>query len=247
MDIPSDHPRAESLRLRHLLTDGFGKGFVARAGLIAHGRGEAFDYLLGERTCESAKEAEKAAAAALLHSGSPAVSVNGNAAALVCAPLVELAELTGSGIEVNLFYRTPRRLEMIEELLFEAGAKRVYGVKNETKAIPGLSSERSKSEAVAWADTVLLMLEDGDRTEKLKQMGKTVLALDLNPLSRTAQMADISIVDNIARAIPNMCVYARRLKDSNRRELKDIIDGFDNKANLALMESKIRGGFQTLK
>ena len=31
------------------------------------------------------------------------------------------------------------------------------------------------------ADTVLVPLEDGDRTEALVKMGKTVVAIDLNP------------------------------------------------------------------
>jgi len=47
MSVPKDHPRKRSLEIRHALVEGYRKGLVADEGLIAHGRGEAFDYLLG--------------------------------------------------------------------------------------------------------------------------------------------------------------------------------------------------------
>jgi len=47
--IPKNHPRYCSLKIREKLVEGFEKGFVALEGLIAHGRGESFDYLLGEK------------------------------------------------------------------------------------------------------------------------------------------------------------------------------------------------------
>ena len=62
--IPKSHPRYESLMMREKLSDGFKKGFVHETGLIAHGRGEAFDYLLGEKTSDQADIAIKTAAAA---------------------------------------------------------------------------------------------------------------------------------------------------------------------------------------
>jgi len=60
------HPRAESIRLREKLVECFDLGVVAKAGLIAHGRGEAFDYLLGEQTTPPALKAIAASAAAML-------------------------------------------------------------------------------------------------------------------------------------------------------------------------------------
>jgi len=48
--IPQSHPRAKSLQIRDMLVNGFDQGLVAKEGLMAHGRGETFDYLLGERT-----------------------------------------------------------------------------------------------------------------------------------------------------------------------------------------------------
>ncbi len=54
--IPKSHPRAKSLLIREKLVDGFDDGIVAKEGLLAHGRGEAFDYLLGEKTTTLAKK-----------------------------------------------------------------------------------------------------------------------------------------------------------------------------------------------
>jgi len=49
-NIPKSHPRYESLRTRDLIAGGVEKGIASIHGLIAHGRGEAFDYLIGEKT-----------------------------------------------------------------------------------------------------------------------------------------------------------------------------------------------------
>ena len=67
--------------------------------------------------------------------------------------------------------------------------------------IPELQSERRRVDlsGIMKADTVLVPLEDGDRTEALVKMGKTVVAIDLNPMSRTARSANITIVDNAIR------------------------------------------------
>ena len=64
--IPPTHPRYESLRIREMLAGGFEAGAVASEGLMAHGRGEAFDYMLGEESTITAQRAAHAAAAALL-------------------------------------------------------------------------------------------------------------------------------------------------------------------------------------
>ena len=48
-----------------MLVDGLRDGLVVEEGLIAHGRGESFDYLIGETTTPSAIRAIKAAAAML--------------------------------------------------------------------------------------------------------------------------------------------------------------------------------------
>ncbi|MEW6603978.1 MAG: 4-phosphopantoate--beta-alanine ligase [Thermoproteota archaeon] len=243
ISIPSNHPRAKSLHMREALVDGYRRGLVAAEGLIAHGRGEAYDYLLGERTTKAAQRAIKAAAAILLLSKRPVISVNGNTAALCPKEIVELADVIGAAIEVNLFYRTEERELAIKTELEKHGAENVLGVGTRASAmIPELQSERRRvdPEGIYIADTVFVPLEDGDRTEALVKMGKKVITVDLNPLSRTAKTAHITIVDNIARAMPALIEAARDMKAS--KSLKKIVDSFDNKKNLRESIKIIRGG-----
>lgn len=231
--IPSDHPRARSLYIREMLVDGFRRGLVVPEGLIAHGRGEAYDYLLGERTTETAQRAIKAAAAMLLLSSRPVISVNGNTAALCANTVVELAKVAGASIEVNIFYRTEKREMAIKAELELHGAKRVLGVGSKASArIPELQSERRRvdPDGIYAADTVLVPLEDGDRTEALIRMNKTVITIDLNPLSRTSRAANITIVDNVVRAMPALVEAARKLRGT--MSLKKITDNYDNSKNL---------------
>jgi 4-phosphopantoate--beta-alanine ligase len=226
-----------------MLVDGYRRGLVAAEGLIAHGRGEAYDYLIGERTTKTAQRAIRAAAAMLLLSKKPVISVNGNTAALCPKETVELAKATGSAIEVNLFYRTEEREQAIKAKLELHGAEQVLGVGLRASAtIPELQSERRRVDPVGIysADTVFVPLEDGDRTEALVKMGKKVITIDLNPLSQTAKAADITIVDNIVRAMPALVVTAREIKGS--RSFKRIVDSFDNKKNLRESLKIIRGG-----
>ena len=74
--IPKSHPRYQSLMIREQLKQAMHEGIVHETGLIAHGRGEAFDYLLGEQTISSAENAAKTSAAALLLAENPIISVN---------------------------------------------------------------------------------------------------------------------------------------------------------------------------
>ena len=76
------------------------------------------------------------------------------------------------------------------------------------------------------------MLEDGDRTEALRKVGKKVIAIDLNPLSRTAAMANVSIVDNLVRALPLLSKKAKTLKRKNMKQLEQIVKKFSNKRNI---------------
>lgn len=240
--IPSDHPRARSLYIREMLVDGFRRGLVVPEGLIAHGRGEAYDYLLGERTTETAQRAIKAAAAMLLLSSRPVISVNGNTAALCANTVVELAKVAGASIEVNIFYRTEKREMAIKAELELHGAKRVLGVGSKASArIPELQSERRRvdPDGIYAADTVLVPLEDGDRTEALIRMNKTVITIDLNPLSRTSRAANITIVDNVVRAMPALVEAARKLRGT--MSLKKITDNHDNSKNLQESLKIIKG------
>jgi 4-phosphopantoate--beta-alanine ligase len=216
-----------------MLVDGFRRGLVVPEGLIAHGRGEAYDYLIGERTTGSARRAIKAAAAMLLISKRPVISVNGNTAALCPGAVVELAKLTGAAIEVNLFYRAEERERAIKAELQMHGAKEVLGVGLSASArIPELQSKRRRVDpgGIYIADTVLVPLEDGDRTEALVRMNKRVITVDLNPLSRTSRAANITIVDNIVRTMPALVEAARGFLGT--RSLKRIVDNFDNNKNL---------------
>ncbi|KAB1197097.1 MULTISPECIES: 4-phosphopantoate--beta-alanine ligase [Haloferax] len=243
IEIPESHPRYQSLLTRHRIEEGVDKGITSRQGLIAQGRGEAFDYLLGERTIPSADDAARVAAAHLLLADHPVISVNGNVAALCPEEIVELADAVDADIEVNLFNRTDERMRAIVDHLREHGADEVKGLTADGR-IPGIDHERAKVDAdgIGTADVVVVPLEDGDRAEALGAMDKVEIVVDLNPMSRSAQVATVPIVDNIVRAVPNITAHARDLKDVSRDELEAIVTGFDAAAALDAAERAIRSG-----
>ncbi|MCD1294754.1 phosphopantothenate/pantothenate synthetase [Methanocella sp. CWC-04] len=233
-EIPEDHPRYMSLVTREMLVKGVNDGITSMQGLIAQGRGEAFDYLIGEKTTGTAMRATKAAAAMLLLAERPVISVNGNTAALVSKEICELSKLIDAPVEVNLFHRTEERVGKIVKRLRSDGCITIYG-DNPDRLIPGLSHDRAKasSEGIWAADVVLVPLEDGDRCEALIRMGKKVITIDLNPLSRTSRMATITIVDNIVRAIPNIHAFALEMKSMSPMELQEIVVEFSNAESLS--------------
>ncbi len=237
IEIPENHPRRRSLLIREKLVQGFLDGYVVPQGLIAHGRGEAFDYIIGEETTQYALEAIKAGVASLLLAKHPVISINGNVAALCIEDVVELAKEVNAKIEINLFYRTWSRIGKIANIVRKFGIEPLGADEEHICTIPELHSERRKVDCrgIYIADVVLVAIEDGDRTEALKKMGKKVIAIDLNPLSRTAQYADITIVDNVVRAIPKMVEIAREFKKLSRQELENIVKKFDNKKNIKEM------------
>lgn len=235
--------------LREKIVEGYKRGIVALEGLIAHGRGECFDYLLGEKTHDFAYEAIKAAAAALLLAEYPVLSVNGNTAMLVPSEIVELARIVNARIEVNLFYRTKEREKAIAGWLRKHGATEILGVEEDASAtIPELFSERRRvsPRGILRADVVFVPLEDGDRTEALRRIGKTVIAVDLNPLSRTARAANITIIDNIVRAAPLLVEEANKLKKKDRSMLRRILDEYDNNRVLSRALIEIRNRLERL-
>jgi 4-phosphopantoate--beta-alanine ligase len=241
-EIPESHPRYESLMQRHRIEAGVEKGITSRQGLVAQGRGEAFDYLLGEQTIPSADTAERVAAAHLLAADHAVLSVNGNVAALAPEELVHLAETTGADLEVNLFNRTEQRVEAIAAHLREHGASEVKGMAADAR-IPGLDHERAKVDAdgIGDADVVLVPLEDGDRAEALGEMGKTELVVDLNPMSRSAEVAAVPIVDNVVRALPNIARHARELRETGA-DLDAVVAEFDPEEARGTAEQQIRQG-----
>ncbi|MGB0651864.1 MAG: phosphopantothenate/pantothenate synthetase [Thermoplasmatota archaeon] len=212
-NIPDDHPRARSLRVREAMKAAVMAGLVHGTGLIAHGRGEAFDYLLGEATPPEAAEAVAEAARLLSGAHQPCLSLNGNVVALDAAGCVALAAaLPSLRLEVNLFHRTPERVAALVSAVEAAGAPAGSVLGREPDArIPGLESDRALccAAGIGDADVVLVPLEDGDRCEALRAMGKTVITIDLNPLSRTARTANVTIVDELSRALAGLAEALR--------------------------------------
>jgi 4-phosphopantoate--beta-alanine ligase len=222
------------LLTRERIVEGMEAGLVAKEGLIAHGRGEAFDYLLGETTIPPAAAAARAAAAHLLLARNPVLSVNGNTAVLVPGELAALQKALACKVEVNLFHRTEERVKKLKAHLEAHGCERVLGV-GAQPTIPGLDHERAKStiEGIYGADVVLVPLEDGDRCQALRNMGKTIIVVDLNPLSRTARTGSVTLVDNVARAVPNVTREVEALKEKGRGEWEKVAAGFSNAESLA--------------
>lgn len=216
MQLSPRHPRYASLRVRETLARAHESGLVVSEGLIAHGRGETFDYFLGERTTPSARKAERVAAEWLLAAEHPVVSVNGNVAAIAAGEVAELARaIPRLAVEVNLFHRTGPRARLVKAALRRAGVPRVLGVRP-TAIIPGLPSDRARVDrrGIFVADVCLVPLEDGDRAEALQALGKRVISVDLNPLSRTSQVADVPIVDEVRRALREIVRAADAIKQS---------------------------------
>lgn len=241
--IPKSHPRYESLLLRDKMVKAAKEGYLADSALIAHGRGEAYDYLIGERTTHPAKRAMYVAVAAMILSQNPVISVNGNATALACDEIIEFARSVNAKIEINLFYRTDERVKIITQIYRDHGYKEILGtLDDDMEYLNEIKNNRATAskQGIYAADTVLVPLEDGDRAEILKKSGKNIITIDLNPLSRTSKMSDVSIMDNIVRAIPFMTKIAEDLKTQDRKILIDLVNEFDNEENLKESLQQIR-------
>ncbi|MCX6694300.1 MAG: 4-phosphopantoate--beta-alanine ligase [Methanomicrobiales archaeon] len=210
--IPESHPRYRSLVVREHLVAMVCKGIVTHEGLIAHGRGEAFDYLLGEVSTESAIAACRLAARMICSAERPVISVNGNTAALAADEVAALQAASGARVEVNLFHRTDERIRKITAYLESHGVDVLSGVP--VRNIP-LAHDRALclKEGIFSADLILVPLEDGDRCEALCAMGKEVITIDLNPLSRTARTATLTIVDELTRALPMITNACREINE----------------------------------
>lgn len=228
--IPKSHPRYASLKTRELLEQGVRSGITSLNGLIAHGRGEAFDYLLGEKTHDFAKEAIDAAAAMLILAKHPVISVNGNSAVLVPKELVTLSKRLNAPLEVNLFHTSEERLQRIKKCLKKHGATGVL-LPEKSSVLPYIFSARKyvHPNGIFKADVVFVPLEDGDRAEALV---KNVITIDLNPLSRTARMATVTIVDNIVRTMPLLIQQVEQKKKLDRESLLRAIRDYNNKQTL---------------
>mgnify|MGYP001561127751 FL=1 len=80
---------------------------------------------------------------------------------------------------------------------------------------------------------MIVPLEDGDRTMALRRAGKIVITFDLNPLSRTSQTANITIVDNVTRSMDLLTITCKKLSNKNKKILEKIVKDFNNKKNLS--------------
>jgi len=235
MSVPKTHPRYLSLKIRDRIVEGLKKGITSTHGLIAHGRGEAFDYLLGEKTTEVAKKSIDSAAALLLIAKNPVISVNGNSTALVSKELVQLSKTIPAKVEVNIFHSSTKRELKIKNDLIRNGAKGILLPQKNCK-IKYLDSNRKyvNKNGIYKADVVFVPLEDGDRTDALVKNGKKVIVVDLNPLSRSSKKATITIVDNIVRAVPLLIKTIIKLKGYklSRKQLEIIYEHHNNKIRL---------------
>ena len=240
-DVPESHPRYISLRIRDVMAAGVERGITSVHGLIAHGRGEAFDYLIGERTQSFAKEAIRGSAAMLLLAKHAVISVNGNTAALVPHNLVELGKILNAPLEVNIFHASASREQVIQRHLLKNGAVEVLMPTKEAQ-LSYIDSNRKfvHPDGIFKADVVFVPLEDGDRCEALRKMGKEVVTVDLNPMSRTAKKASVTIVDNVVRALPALIKEIQTLRNSATPILQEIVSGYCNESALSAALEWIR-------
>jgi 4-phosphopantoate--beta-alanine ligase len=240
------HPRYQSLMMRKRVSEAGAKGMLAESAMIAHGRGEAFDYLLGEQTTDSALEATREVAARLVRGNKPVLSLNGNAIALAAREFLTIASQLDCPIEINIFYRTPQRMGALLAHLKLLNTNLELDVEilgaTPNARIPGLEGPRAacQQEGIMEADVILVPLEDGDRCEALVAMGKEVLVIDLNPLSRSARTGTVTVVDEVTRMAKNLIQLIpqkpevtdwnndKGLQDSLDHIAKSISNKFDN-------------------
>ena len=241
-DVPASHPRYASLRTRDAIVAGVERGVTSVHGLVAHGRGEAFDYLLGERTRDFAREAIDAAAAMLVAARRPVVSVNGNAAALVPGELVALATALDAPLEVNIFHASKERERAIREHMVAHGAPDVL-MPSAHAVLAHIDSNRRfvNPDGIHAADVVFVPLEDGDRCQALVRSGKRVITVDLNPMSRTSRTATVTIVDNVTRALP---LLLERVGGwcNDTGAARALLERYENDRVLRSAEAAVRAG-----
>ena len=241
-DVPVSHPRYESLRIRDAIVAGVEKGVTSIHGLIAHGRGEAFDYLLGECTHDFTRVAIDAAAALLVTARHPVVSVNGNAAALVPDGLVALADALEAPLEVNVFHASKEREHSIRKHMQAHGARHVL-MPTGSAMLESIGSNRRfiHPDGIEAADAVFVPLEDGDRCQALVKSGKRVVTVDLNPMSRTSGFATVTIIDNVVRVMPLLLerIAADRADPGGPRAA---LERYDNARILRAAEAAVRAG-----
>jgi 4-phosphopantoate--beta-alanine ligase len=63
----------------------------------------------------------------------------------------------------------------------------------------------------------------------LKKLGKEIITVDLNPISRTSLAASVSITNNITRAVPEMISIAKKLQSLSKVDLEKEKEKLSNK------------------
>lgn len=233
--LNKDHPRYESLLYREKIVEAHKNGILADSGMIAHGRGETYDYLIGEKTTDNSLNTIEVASCYFLTCKHPVLSVNGNTTALVAEDVARLADILDIPVEINLYYRTPERIKNIEAVYKNLGVKELLGTDDDDFIdTPDLNGPRSpvSIEGINKADLIFIPLEDGDRAEKLAKLDKNIVNVDLNPLSRTAVTSTVTIVDNIVRVMPLLIDCVEKYVDYDKKILLEKINEFDNRQNL---------------
>ena len=173
--------------------------------------------------------------AKLLLSSTPVISINGNVASLVPDEIIEFSRISKIQLEINLFHRTKKRIDLVNTLLRDHGGKKILGTNNRyITQLPDLKSNRRfvDTRGIFKADVVFVPLEDGDRAESLMTLNKEVITVDLNPFSRTAKTSNITIVDNIVRVIPLMITKYIEMRKLSKDNLNQILEKYDNDKNL---------------
>ena len=142
-----------------------------------------------------------------------------------------------------IFHASQERARAIAEHLKQAGAETVL-LPDPQVVLDDIDSNRRfvHPEGLARADVVFVPLEDGDRCEALVRAGRQVIPVDLPPLSRTAQKATITIVDNVTRAIPVLVAEVEAIAETPRDDLLAVVEQCDNAAILSTAIQRIRAG-----
>jgi 4-phosphopantoate--beta-alanine ligase len=148
---------------------------------------------------------------------------------------VALGQALEAPLEVNIFHSSDERERAIRTCLQEHGAGEVLMPTREAQ-LDFIDSNRRfvHPDGIYRADAIFVPLEDGDRCQALRKMGKAVVTVDLNPMSRTSRTASVTIVDNVVRALPLL------LKALESPASKEAQPEFDNLSNLAAAERAIR-------
>jgi len=223
--IPKDHPRYKSLVTREHLAECARTGIVSLEGLTSHGRGEAFDYLLGEKTSESALLAGKDCGGPAPHRKTPGA-------------LRERQHRGACGTRNRASPEGKRGARRGQPLPPDTRTGTADRDGSSAMPVRTVFSGRSRSASSRSPTTGPFCRREGcllpmsclsrSKTATAARcsvgMGKKVIAIDLNPLSRTAKTATLTVVDEVTRALPEIAQACTALSDGKCRSLVAVMD-----------------------